>query len=927
MNDPSLAPAPTRVVIRPPWARGELAAGISTEGAPSSNLPGGLGGESAGLAQADLQRDPFAGWIDAGPRAAATPTAPAAPQAAPPNNLAIAAGLNDIRPVGSAPSSTPPEAAPQGDPWAGWRDAGPGSAPKHEVGRGHAALEGALDTAGFGFRDEIVGLSEASGLPGWLGGLRAPVGAARLGIEALQGQEGPASRNYSEARDRTREVQKAAEEQHPGYYLTGQLGGAVLAPGAGAGAAAKGATALMRAKRAATVGGVTGGIYGVGSGQGAADRATRGAVGAGTGAVIGGVASPLIDVAGYGFRKGAGAVRSAYNAIRADLNPETGQRIVGDEAAKRIVGARAADLEAHGAQWTPEEIAAAQAGNVPRSIVDVGGERTLALARSAANQSPEARAALTNLAQDRFAGQSRRAADLIERMTGRAAPAAVEPQPARLGRAIRSVAGDANATAELERLREAGRRANRPAYARAYAAGDREIWSPELERLTSAPSIRQSMQAAVNKWRDWQVVDGFGGANPGATIARGQLTFQGGRYGVPTFPNVQFWDYTARNIADKAEAARRAGRGQLAAQLGGLERQLKAELDRLVPEYQEARQGAARFFGAADALEAGRAFARSSANIEEARMAHGQFSPAERELFARGYASELADQAERARDAGNLLDSPMFASAAGRQKTELALGPQRVERLEQALAPDRAFHAFDGASSPLEAGRNFVQSGMDMPAARAAIARIPAEDREAFARGFASELADRILEMRDNQDVIKQAFLTSPAAKQRIEMALGPERARQLEVYLRAESLVDRLRTALGNSTTARQLAEMGLAGAGTLAIGHGAVEGEWDARHALTAAVLFGAAYGKHRSQVLDNSVARRIGEMLASNDPQVLQRGIQIVAKSRVWLDALRTAGDKISSALSGGVVPRGTHVLLQGPAHGNAKAEQGQ
>jgi len=48
--------------------------------------------------------------------------------------------------------------------------------------------------------------------------------------------------------------------------------------------------------------------------------------------------------------------------------------------------------------WTRETVQAANQGNMPRSLADVGGEQTLAFARRSANQSPQAREALSNLA-------------------------------------------------------------------------------------------------------------------------------------------------------------------------------------------------------------------------------------------------------------------------------------------------------------------------------------------------------------------------------------------------------------------------------------------------------------------------------------------------------------------------------------------------
>jgi hypothetical protein len=50
------------------------------------------------------------------------------------------------------------------------------------------------------------------------------------------------------------------------------------------------------------------------------------------------------------------------------------------------------------------------------------------------------------------------------------------------------------------------------------------------------------------------------------------------------------------------------------------------------------------------------------------------------------------------------------------------------------------------------------------------------------------------------------------------KQALGPEKARKLEAYLNVESPMNALRGAVrGDSTTARQLFELGLAGGGSM--------------------------------------------------------------------------------------------------------------
>ena len=55
----------------------------------------------------------------------------------------------------------------------------------------------------------------------------------------------------------------------------------------------------------------------------------------------------------------------------------------------------------------------------------------------------------------------------------------------------------------------------------------------------------------------------------------------------------------------------------------------------------------------------------------------------------------------------------------------------------------------------------------------------------------------------------------SPQDRKRIEAVLGPARTKSLQAFMDRETIYDSLRQSLGNSTTARQLIEAGLAGGG----------------------------------------------------------------------------------------------------------------
>ena len=655
-----------------------------------------------------------------------------------------------------------------------------------------AAGLGIGESLTFGTAPMLEGLASAAG-PEWnqsqAGHDLAPIiGAGKMIGNMLSGHPDERVRDaYERGRKEALARQKQAGEQHPWAYGAGQLAGALMTPIPGLGG---GATMVGRLGRAALAGGTAGGLYSAGSATSEerpiGEIATETAKGAGVGAAFGGLASGAIEGLG---RAGAKA-----------LSIGRGARDVDQEAGRRVAAALQSDFEREGQKFTPEMVQAGNEAGIPRSIVDVGGERTRALARSAANTSPEARSALEEMTRTRFEQQSPRIAGYIRRITG-----------------------GSNAGDDMAALEQAARTANRPAYARAYAAGDKEVWSPELERLTAAPYVQRALSGAVSKWKNYAVRDGYGAMNPPFRVENGGLIKQGGG-GLKAYPNIQLWDYAARELQDRARSAPPGS--QQASLYNDLARGLKNELDRIVPEYGAARGTARTFFGAENALEAGQKFVMSNASIPEARRALAQMSPAERELFARGFASDLADRIERTGDRRNVINS---------------------------------------------------------------------------------------------------IFVGSGVARQKIEMALGTNRARQVETVLRVESLVDEARKALGNSTTARQIAESGLAGGGAVAAFEGIKEHEFNPSHIVAAALVGGVA--RHGAKVIDERVARRVGEMLASNDPDVLQKGITIVTKSPVLFDAVRTATGAVARTATHklglpGAVGLGS-MLLGGPEHEGASA----
>lgn len=779
---------------------GDAEAGTFVGGAPYTAAGGKLTTQEprtplrVTVTPGDRQGDPYAGFTEYQPPGGAAGGGESAP--------------GQARQGGPAAPGPGVPGAAGGDPYAGFAEFKPATveAPARRYSAGESGLYGALSGLTFDAFPAIGGLIAAgrspedqakavkameAGSPGdedypsAAGELAALVkGLGKIGYEHLiapalginpggvsglvTGEKaGPGTVAYRKERDRMRGELTSAQEQNPKSYLTGELGAAIATP---VGGSLKAATTAGRIAKGARAGATQGGLYGAGGAVSEGKDIGDVLIDAGKGAAVG---------AGLGTA-GAGAMEIGRGVVNKGREVWRGVRDVDAEAARKILGGLETDWEKGPALDVAARDAARRAGT-PTAIIDAGRGVTRDLARSSGNRSGEAWETLNDYTSKRFGGQGERIAKYIERIFG----------------------GRLNAPDEASLLEDAYLKQARPKYAKAYRDGDRPIISAELERLMGAPEIEEAMKKAIPHGKTRAIVEGFGGFRSPATVTKdGRLVWHKGSSGVPTYPNIQFWDYTQRMLSDMVEKAKLRGQKEEFAAISQLHLQLNKELDRLVPSFKKARLGAAKYFAAKDATEAGKNFVMMNKDPNEARAAFREMTPAEKEMFA---------------------------------------------------------------------------------------------------RGFANELVLRILGAGDRANVLDKVFINSGLARQKIQLAIGPQRARELEALLRAETVVDEARKALGNSTTARQLKQLGMAG-GHAAGGGGAVaayeslkEGDFNPKHILLGALTVGAA--RHGAHVVDERVARRIAEMLVSNDPALLAKGVKIAAGNPRIFDALRYATQAVA------------------------------
>ena len=150
----------------------------------------------------------------------------------------------------------------------------------------------------------------------------------------------------------------------------------------------------------------------------------------------------------------------------------------------------------------------------------------------------------------------------------------------------------------------------------------------------------------------------------------------------------------------------------------------------------------------------------------------------------------------------------------------------------------------------------------------------------------------------DRRSVINK-IAESPAAREKLTIALGRERADQLETKLRVEGIMDFARKAVsGNSTTVRQLTELGLAGSAGYGLSGGRMNPFDSPGSVITGLLSMGAAKGHI---AINASVSRKIADLLVSRNPADLQRGVDIIRKNQNIMTALRGA-DKYIARVAG-------------------------
>jgi len=242
---------------------------------------------------------------------------------------------------------------------------------------------------------------------------------------------------------------------------------------------------------------------------------------------------------------------------------------------------------------------------------------------------------------------------------------------------------------------------------------------------------------------------------------------------------------------------------------------------------------------------------------------------------------------------------------------------------------------FFGERDALEAGRQLAGKRVDPQVVAGLMRKMSPEEKDLFREGFASDWAGRVIGgFRDSRDITKAMF-NSPNEREMARVLFGDAGLRKLQARMTLEAVMDGARKAMGNSTTARQLIEAGLAGG---ALG-GYLDGDWKgavagaagaagARRALASEMAAGARklIGK-----VDSATAARVADLLTSDDPRKLAQGLRIMVSNQKVADGMRALADRLANAGQETGIPR-LHIDTTGwggslPARADQNQDQPQ
>ena len=273
----------------------------------------------------------------------------------------------------------------------------------------------------------------------------------------------------------------------------------------------------------------------------------------------------------------------------------------------------------------------------------------------------------------------------------------------------------------------------------------------------------------------------------------------------------------------------------------------------------------------------------------------------------------LDDKVSSAYRAGNNDDAMLLGQLRNALRNKLDLSVP-----EYADARLGAFQKFQ-AENALEAGQNFLglSNNMKIGEVKKAFSQMPDAQREIFGQGLASQIAQKALNSGERRNIVN--LFNSPETAEKMQFALGPDRANQIEAFLRRENMMDLLRSkVMANSSTMEQAQDLGhqagsLFGKAVANPAAGALSGaayEFHDKGFDPVAMMKGAGVGAlagmfaQYGRYTNGKVMDAVGRKLMSSNPEDINQAVSIISKNPDMLNSLR----KLDTSLAMGAARAG-------------------
>jgi hypothetical protein len=453
--------------------------------------------------------------------------------------------------------------------------------------------------------------------------------------------------------------------------------------------ASRASRALRRATAGAVAGGTSGAVYGYGEGEGGHDERMQSAFNsAQTGATVGaplGVAAPLLaDLGKAGYRAARGAISPAPESevARAAALRQLQQVLQRDKITTRSARNAVAT--------NPKDV----------SLMDVGGENTLARTAHIGNMTGDSRTIINNFVDKRLSEQSDRLADDFSNLVA---------------------GGDAKST--LKSLGDLKDAAAGPAYKKAYAAVP-QMRSPKLNELFA----RLEDSADVMGGSPIEYAEKLARLSPGRPPRPGPVMKEnatGKRFWTVNTEDADFIDRALRDKIEKYGLKEnqygQAKYNEVGKELRNLRNELRTEIYRLNPDLKAARDEFSGFSASEDAVHQGKRIFKMDVDDLEDDIA--AMTPADRDFFRIGVVKAIQDKMGSAAEGSDAVKT-FFKQRRNRAVLEKAFDSKADwEAFETAMTreADMAARASRVKPKPTSGAVESERAGMDaMDAAKMA---------------------------------------------------------------------------------------------------------------------------------------------------------------------------------------------------------------